>query len=100
MNNLERANKANAKYLETMEAIVIDEVKRIMRIHKNLVSFSDVMGSVSFTDKKGQPVFLLGQYMNSNFGYNYGPTYKTFTTLLDIYGMIDGGSLGITVNRD
>lgn len=100
MNNLERANKANAAYLKTMEAIAIDEVKRIMRIHKNLVSFSDEMGLARFYDKKGQPVFLLEQYTNSNFESRYRPTYKTFENLLDIYGLIDGEGMGIIVNRD
>jgi len=100
MSNKTKAELLKTKFLKDAEKIIIDEVQRIMRIHKNLVSFSDCMGLHVFENSKGDSIYFLEQYMSPNWEYRYRPTYKSCKNLIDIYHeLLDGGSLGITINK-
>lgn len=82
------------------ERLIKEEVYKLFRRHKNLVSFSDAMGSIAFTDNKGEPVFLRKQMMNSSFNYYYPLTYKTFEALDSIYAELNGVCIGLELHRD
>jgi hypothetical protein len=97
---ISKAKKLQNAYMVDCEKLIVEEVKRVMRIHKNLVSYSDMMRSRSFEDRHGNPVFLISSRMNKSWDYVYYPTYKTFKTLLCLYDTLDCESLGITVEKE
>jgi uncharacterized FlgJ-related protein len=76
-------------YLDLLEDEIIKEVKNILKNHKNLIEFTDLMGSNYFTDKNNNTVNLISSKSNKNTGWNtvYYPTYKYFNKLLDLYSI-------------
>lgn len=100
MKALIEIHKAKDNLNTLIEGFIIEEVNKLFKRHKNLVSFSDDMGIKAFKDNKGESIYLISQVMNKNWSYNYVPTYKTFKNLISLYDEIDNSSLGINVNRD
>lgn len=100
MDKIQQAKKLRETYMQGMEALIIAEVKRIMRIHKNLVGYTDQMGSQSFKNKQGEPIFLISSRMTANWNTVYEPTYKTFNVLCDLYGVLDWLSLGLDISQE
>lgn len=101
MDNLSLAKELKEKYLSDAELLIIKEIKRIMKIHKNLISFSDCRGLHVFTDNKNESIYLMSETLLPNYSYIYVPTHKTFSILCDMYAvLLDNYSLGITILKD
>jgi len=91
MSKIQQAEKLWDTYIEGMEALIVEEAKRVMEIHNKLKSFTDNGGALRFYNKKGVTVPLRDLYNE--------PTYTAFSTLSELYYKL-GGSLGITVSQE
>lgn len=93
------AIKQKEMYFNTLTKAIIKEVRIILKNHKNLVEYSDVMGSASFTDKYGNEIFLISSKYSKETGWNYKyfPTYKYFSKLIDLYSIEPNFCIGKTI---
>lgn len=85
MTPIEHINRAQDELTTLIEGYVRAEVEKLFRRHRNLVQFNDIMGLVWFEDNKGNSFYL--------------DDYRTFKHLSDLYGTLNGGCLGITIDR-
>jgi len=71
-----------------LENAIKVEVNKILKEHKNLVSFVDEMGTSYFVNKNGEDVDLLSEYITKGYERIMKPTYKYFEELIDLYRII------------
>ena len=102
MKAIERIQQQKQNYLNSIESAIIHEVKKILRTHKNLVEFNDIMGSYWFVDKNGEKVDLISSKCSKSTGWNYVyyPTYKYFNRLLDLYAIESNFCIGQTITLE
>ena len=96
----EQIEKLQAKQYQILEDAIKNEVKIILKDHKHLVSYIDIMGCSYFKDKNGENVNLIESHINSSYDDYYLPTFKYFKKLLDLYSLIPDFCLGeeISIN--
>jgi len=85
------------KQYSILKDAIVSEVKIIFKNHKNLVSYTDIMGCSYFTNKNNETVDLFESYTNSHYDYCSRPTYKYFEKLLDLYSIIPDFCIGETI---
>lgn len=97
MNTIKAIQAKKDTYFNSIETAIKQEVDKILRKHKNLVEFNDIMGSTWFVDKNGNHVDLISSKMNSSYEYVYYPTYKYFNHLLDLFAIEKDFCIGETI---
>jgi len=96
----EQIEKLQTKQYQILTDAIKNEVKIILKDHKHLVSYVDIMGCSYFEDKYGNNIDLVEEYATKNYEYRHRPTFKYFEKLLDLYSLIPDFCLGeeISIN--